>query len=104
MVIRACGSQHANVLTIPIEREAQFDLSSFDVITGMVEDPAIINVLESSGLGSIDEFIAAVKERPGKITVGTSGVGSANCSIFRRVGRTHGILGRRHQCDHGQPW
>lgn len=65
------------IVTIPIERDGQFDISSFDFIAGMVEDPATINTLERSGISSIEELVAAARENPAEITVGTQGVGSA---------------------------
>jgi tripartite-type tricarboxylate transporter receptor subunit TctC len=65
------------IVTIPIERNAAFDITSFDFVAGMVEDPATINTLESSGISTLEELVEAAKERPGEITVGTQGVGSA---------------------------
>ena len=65
------------IVTIPIERETRFTVDSFDFLAGVVEDPATINVLESSEIETIEDLIAAARERPGEITVGTQGVGSA---------------------------
>ena len=65
------------IVTIPIERETRFTVDSFDFIAGVVEDPATVNVLESSDIETIEDLIAAARERPGEITVGTQGVGSA---------------------------
>lgn len=65
------------IVTIPIERDAQFSVESFDFIAGLVEDPATISVLKDSGISTIEELIAAVQNDPGGVTVGTQGVGSA---------------------------
>lgn len=65
------------IVTIPIEREAQFSLDSFDFLAAMAEDPGTINVLGSSDITSIEDLVAAAKEQPGRITVGTQGAGSA---------------------------
>lgn len=65
------------IVTIPIEREAQFKVEDFAFIAGMVDDPATISVLGSSPIKSIEDLVAAAKANPGKITVGTQGVGSA---------------------------
>ncbi len=65
------------IVTIPIEREAQFSLDSFDFIAGVVEDPATISVMKDSGIATIEDLVAAAKAEPGSITVGTQGVGSA---------------------------
>jgi tripartite-type tricarboxylate transporter receptor subunit TctC len=65
------------IVTIPIEREARFKLDSFDMIAGVVDDPGTISVLESSPIKSIEDLVKAAKAKPGEITVGTQGVGSA---------------------------
>lgn len=65
------------IVTIPIEREAQFSLDLFDFIAGVVEDPATISVMKDSGIATIEDLVAAAKAEPGSITVGTQGVGSA---------------------------
>jgi tripartite-type tricarboxylate transporter receptor subunit TctC len=65
------------IVTIPIERDARFSVEAFDFLAGMVEDPATISVLSSSEIASIADLIDAARERPGEITVGTQGIGSA---------------------------
>lgn len=65
------------IITIPIERQAQFKIEDFTFLAGMVEDPATLNVLGSSPIKSIEDLVAAAKANPGRVTVGTQGVGSA---------------------------
>ncbi len=65
------------VVTIPIERKAQFKIEEFTFIAGMVEDPATLSVLGSSEIKSIEDLVTAAKANPGRVTVGTQGVGSA---------------------------
>ncbi len=65
------------IVTIPIEREAQFSVGSFDFIAGLVEDPATVSVLKDSGIETIADLVAKAKEEPGAVTVGTQGIGSA---------------------------
>jgi tripartite-type tricarboxylate transporter receptor subunit TctC len=65
------------IVTVPIEREAQFKIEDFTFIAGMVEDPATLSVLGSSDIKSIEDLVAAAKAKPGAVTVGTQGVGSA---------------------------
>lgn len=65
------------IVTIPISREARFNTDSFDFLAGVVEDPATISVLESSPIQTIEDLVAAARERPGQVTVATQGVGSA---------------------------
>ncbi|GGE53788.1 hypothetical protein GCM10007276_33590 [Agaricicola taiwanensis] len=79
------------IVTIPIEREARFSLDSFDMIAGVVDDPGTINVLESSPIKSIEDLVNAAKEKPGEITVGTQGVGSAGHIGILLLERAAGI-------------
>jgi len=65
------------IVTIPIERQAQFKIEDFTFIAGMVEDPATLNVLGNSEIKSIEDLVTAAKANPGRVTVGTQGVGSA---------------------------
>lgn len=65
------------IVTIPIERDPQFSMDSFDFIAGVVEDPATISVLEESGIADIAALVEAAKADPGGVTVGTQGIGSA---------------------------
>lgn len=65
------------IVTIPIERKAQFSLDSFDFLAAMAEDPGTINVLGSSKITSVQDLVDAAKAAPGKVTVATQGAGSA---------------------------
>jgi len=65
------------IVTIPIEREARFSVETFDFLAGMVEDPATISVLSTNDIETIADLVEAARERPGQITVGTQGIGSA---------------------------
>jgi len=66
-----------NLLTIPIEREAAFHWTDFDLLGNVVDDPGSFAVNTShSNIKTLDELAAFAKENPGKITVGTTGVGS----------------------------
>ena len=66
-----------NVLTIPIERSAGFDLDSFTLLGTIADDPATLSVRASDDIGSIEELVAAAKAAPGTMTFGTAGVGSS---------------------------
>ena len=65
------------IVTIPIERDAQFSVDAFTFIAGLVEDPATVSVLKDSGIETIADLVAKAKEEPGGVTVGTQGIGSA---------------------------
>jgi len=66
-----------NLITIPIERESSFHWTDFDLLGNVVDDPGsfAINTTHSD-IKTLDELAAFAKANPGKITVGTTGVGS----------------------------
>jgi len=65
------------VISIPIERPAKYTLDSFDFIANIVDDPGTISVHAGASIKTIQDLVAAAKARPGAITVGTQGIGSA---------------------------
>lgn len=65
------------IVTIPIERSPRWSLASFTFIAGVVEDPTTFAVHPESPIRNIADLIAAAKAKPGEVTVGTQGVGSA---------------------------
>ncbi|MEQ3625394.1 MAG: tripartite tricarboxylate transporter substrate binding protein [Celeribacter sp.] len=65
-----------NLLTIPIQRDARYSLESFRPIANVVEDPGAFSFLPDSGIETFDDMIAYAKENPGKLTYGTTGLGS----------------------------
>ena len=65
------------IVTIPIERSPRWSLASFTFIAGVVEDPTTFAVHPESAIRSIEDLVAAARAKPGEVTVGTQGVGSA---------------------------
>jgi tripartite-type tricarboxylate transporter receptor subunit TctC len=65
------------IVTIPIERSPGWTMDSFTFIAGVVEDPATLSVHPESPIRSIADLVAAARREPGRLTVGTQGVGSA---------------------------
>lgn len=64
------------LLTIPIERPAQFSWQRFDYIGNVIDDPCNFSVHADSEIRDLRGLQAAAKAKPGEITVGTTGVGS----------------------------
>ncbi|MBR0659929.1 tripartite tricarboxylate transporter substrate binding protein [Neoroseomonas oryzicola] len=64
------------LLTIPIERQAQFKLDDFAGIANIVTDPTAITVHEDSPYRTLADFIAAAKARPEALTYASPGVGT----------------------------
>ena len=64
------------LLTIPIERAAQFSWQRFDYIGNVIDDPCNFSVHADSDIRDLKGLQAAAKAKPGEITVGTTGIGS----------------------------
>lgn len=64
------------LLTIPIERQAQFKLEDFAGIANMVTDPTAMTVHEDSPYRTMADLIAAARARPDTITYASPGVGT----------------------------
>lgn len=66
-----------NVLTIPIERKAQFSITDFQLLANLVDDPATLSVKADSPIRNVPDLVATAKAAPGTLTYGTAGIGSA---------------------------
>lgn len=65
------------IVTIPIERpQARFRLDDFAPVLNIVDDPGAIWVLPDSPIRSVADLVAEARRRPGRISYGTSGIGS----------------------------
>lgn len=64
------------LLTIPIERQAQFRLDDFAGVANLVTDPTAITVHEDSPWRTLDDLLAAARARPETITYASPGVGT----------------------------
>lgn len=65
-----------NMLSIPIERSATFGWQSYDLIGNLIDDPGAFALQNSMPIKNLKELAAYAKANPGKVTVGTTGVGS----------------------------
>ena len=64
------------LITIPIERPAQFKLEDFAGLGLIASDPSAITVLAGSPWRTVSDLIEAAKREPGKLTYASAGVGS----------------------------
>ena len=64
------------LLTIPIERQAQFHWSRYDYIGNIIDDPCNFSVHAETPIRNLAELAAYAKAHPGEVTVGTTGIGS----------------------------
>lgn len=65
-----------NMLSIPIERPSTFGWQSYDLIGNLIDDPGAFTVNTSSSITNLKELAAYAKANPGKVTVGSTGIGS----------------------------
>jgi tripartite-type tricarboxylate transporter receptor subunit TctC len=65
-----------NLISIPISREANYTLDSFQPIGNIVEDPGTFAVLPDSPFQTLDQLVEYARENPGVVTYGTTGIGS----------------------------
>jgi tripartite-type tricarboxylate transporter receptor subunit TctC len=65
-----------NVVTIPIERRARYNLEEFTPIANVVEDPGAFFVLANSPFRTLADLVAHARAKPEDVTYGTSGIGS----------------------------
>ena len=65
-----------NVLTIPIERKANFHWQKYDLLGNVIDDPGNFSVHADTPIKSLSELVAYAKAHPGEVTYGTTGIGS----------------------------
>src|SRR5918912_10281 len=66
------------LLTIPIERAAQFHWQRYEYIGNIIDDPCNFSVHAETPIRNLGELAAYAKAHPGEVTVGTTGIGSAD--------------------------
>ena len=68
------------LLTIPIERAAQFTWQRFDYIGNIIDDPCNFSVHSDTNIRNLSELAAYAKAHPGAVTVGTTGIARTTIS------------------------
>jgi tripartite-type tricarboxylate transporter receptor subunit TctC len=79
------------LLTIPIERQAQFHWQRFDYIGNIIDDPCNFSVHADTNIASLRELAAYAKANPGEVTVGSTGVGSDDHLAMLMFERAAGV-------------
>lgn len=62
--------------SFPLERAVRYRPLDFTFIANVVEDPSCFYVRADSPIRSVSDLVEAAKARPGRITYGSTGVGS----------------------------
>jgi tripartite-type tricarboxylate transporter receptor subunit TctC len=79
-------------MTIPIERQALFGgPQRFDLLGNIIDDPCNFAVHADTPVKNLQELAAWARANPGKITIGTTGVGSDDHLLILMFERAAGI-------------
>lgn len=65
-----------NVLTIPIQRKANYHWTGYDLLGNVIDDPGNFSVHDDTPVKTLAELVAYAKANPGKVSYGTTGIGS----------------------------
>lgn len=79
------------LLTIPIERTAQFKLDDFAPIGNLVGDPSAISVQADSPFRSLADLLAAARRDPGGISFGSPGIGTDDHLLMVLIQQATGV-------------
>jgi putative tricarboxylic transport membrane protein len=79
------------LLTIPIERAAQFTWQRFEYVGNIIDDPCNFSVHTDTPVTNLRELAAYAKARPGEVTVGTTGIGSDDHIAMLKFERIAGV-------------
>lgn len=80
-----------NVLTIPIERKAQYTMNKFAPIANVVDDPGGIFVAANSPIRNVADLIERARAQPGRLTYATTGVGTGTHLVMLELERVANI-------------
>lgn len=75
----------------PHRMKLTYDLSSFDPICKLVEQPLVLMAPKTTKYKTVADIVAAAKAAPGKITYGTSGPGSITHLAMLALEKASGI-------------
>src|SRR5258708_4441194 len=79
------------LLTIPIERPAQFSWQRFDYLGNIIDDPCNFSVHTDTDIKDLKQLAAYARANPGAVTVGTTGIGSDDHLAMLLFGRAAGV-------------
>lgn len=79
------------VQSIRLQKNPPYTLAELAPITQLADLPPALGIAESLGAKTLGEFVALVKERPGKLSYGSYGVASSGHIIGEYLKRTTGM-------------
>jgi tripartite-type tricarboxylate transporter receptor subunit TctC len=85
------AAQAPNSITLPIERQVRYRVQDFTFLGNVIEDPCGLWVRAESPLKGVADLVAAAKQRPGEVTIGTAGIGSDDHLIVLALQEVTGV-------------
>ena len=79
------------VLATPIERKTGYTWQSYDLLGNVVDDPGTFCVHNESPYKTLAELASFAKANPGKVTVGSTGVGSDDHLAMLQFEKSAGV-------------
>ena len=80
------------LITVPIERTAQFGgPQRFELLGNVIDDPCNFAVHADSEFRNLKDLAAYAKANPGRVTVGSSGIGSDDHLVMLMFERAAGV-------------
>lgn len=70
------AAQAPNSITLPIEREVRYKVQDFAFLGNVIDDPCGMWVHKDSPFQSLGDLVAAARQRPGLISIGSAGMGT----------------------------
>jgi len=70
------AAQAPNSIVLPIERAVRYRVADFTFLGNVLDDPCGLWVRADSPIRDVAALVAAARERPGEVTVGTAGPGT----------------------------
>jgi len=79
------------ILTIPIERKTNWNVSSYDLLANVVDDPGTFCVHSDSPIKNLLDLANFARTQPGIATLGSTGVGSDDHLAMLKFERTANV-------------
>lgn len=83
-------AQTPNLITLPIERQVRYRVQDLTYIANVVEDPGGLFVRADSPYRSLKDLVAAAKQKPDQLAIGSAGIGTDDHLLILALQETTG--------------